>query len=123
MPTIKRFEEIEAWQDSRQLVKTIYKHTRSGHFGKDFILRDQIRRASISIMANIAEGFERKGDVEFRRFLYIAKASAGEVRSLIYVAFDLGYFDTEIYESLMDKVTDLSSKIAAFIKYLDAEST
>jgi len=90
MAKIERFEEIEAWQDARLLVKGIYEVTDGGRFARDFGLRDQIRRAAISTMSNIAEGFERGSDKDFIRFLYMAKASAGEVRSQLYVAMDLG---------------------------------
>jgi len=81
MGTIERFEDIEAWREARVLVKRIYEVTAQGRFARDFGLRDQIRRAAISTMSNIAEGFERGSNKEFVHFLYVAKASAGEVRS------------------------------------------
>ena len=80
MSKIERFEDIEAWKQARELTKFIYQLTSSGEFARDFNLRDQIRRAAVSIMSNIAEGFERGGDKEFCRFLRIAKGSAGEVK-------------------------------------------
>ena len=85
MAVIEKFEDIEAWQEARKLTHEIYKLTSSGNFSKDFALKDQVRRAVISVMSNIAEGFERRGDKEFHHFLSIAKASAGELRSQLYV--------------------------------------
>jgi len=91
MASFRTFEEIEAWKKSRELVRAIYQATSLGAFSTDYGLRDQIRRASVSIMSNIAEGFEREGTREFVQFLSMAKASAGEVRSQLYVALDQGY--------------------------------
>ncbi|HET6271376.1 MAG TPA: four helix bundle protein [Bacteroidota bacterium] len=91
MASFRTFEEIEAWKKSRELVRAIYQATSLGAFSTDYGLRDQIRRASVSIMSNIAEGFEREGTREFVQFLSMAKASAGEVRSQLYVAPDQGY--------------------------------
>jgi four helix bundle protein len=90
MANISKFEEIEAWCKARLLTKEIYAATSQGEFAHDFALRDQIRRASVSIMSNIAEGFERGGNKEFRQFLFMAKGSAGEVRSQLYIALDIG---------------------------------
>ncbi len=118
MATIERFEEIEAWRDARILVKRIYEHTGEGEFSRDFGLRDQIRRASISVMSNIAEGFERSGKKEFVRFLYMAKGSAGEVRSQHYAAADLGYVTRQQTDVLIALVETVSRRIAAFITYL-----
>jgi len=86
MPTIKRFEEIEAWQTARDLTKTIYAVTEQGKFARDFGLRDQIRRASVSVMSNIVEGFESQTQQQFIRYLSIEMASAGEVRLQLYVS-------------------------------------
>ena len=118
MATIERFEEIEAWQDARTLVKRIYKHTGKDEFSRDFGSRDQIRRASISIMSNIAEGFERSTKQDFVRFLYMAKGSAGEVRSQLYAAADLGYTTIQQTDELIALVETVSRRIAGFIKYL-----
>ena len=93
MATFKTFEDIEAWQRSRVLTTSIYKITSQGTFARDFGLRDQIRKASVSIMSNIAEGFERSGTREFIQFLATAKGSAGEVRAQLYVALDQGYVE------------------------------
>ena len=118
MPTIARFEDIEAWQGARALVKAIYDATGQGPFAHDYGLRDQIRRAAVSIMSNIAEGFERGSDKELRQFLIIAKASAGEVRSLLYVARDLAYLDVPTYDRLTEQASRVSRQIAKFAKYL-----
>src|SRR5687767_2491505 len=91
MAKISRFEEIESWKRARMLTHEIYKITSSGTFSRDFALRDQIRRAAISILSNIAEGFERGGDNEFLQFLSVAKGSCGEARAQLYVALDQAY--------------------------------
>ncbi len=91
MAMISRFEDIQGWQEARKLVKMIYKLTRDGAFSKDFGLRDQIQRAAVSAMTNIAEGFDCDSKIEFARFLGIARRSAVEVQSLLYVAFDVQY--------------------------------
>jgi four helix bundle protein len=88
MGTFRSFEDIEAWQKARSLTSRIYSESNSGKFQRDFGLRDQIRRASVAVMSNIAEGFERAGNKEFLQFLSIAKGSAGEVKSQLFVALD-----------------------------------
>lgn len=118
MATIERFEDIDAWKDARRLVKVVYQVSDDGQFGHDFGLRDQMRRAAISTVSNIAEGFERDSNKEFVRFLYIAKASAGEVRAQLYLAQDLGYLDQQTGDELMSLAQTVSRRIAAFIKYL-----
>ena len=95
MPTITRFEEIEAWQTARELTRLIYSLTEEGKFSRDFGLKDQIRRASVSIMSNISEGFENRSQPQFIRYLGLAKASAGEVRAQRYVSRDLDYISQE----------------------------
>jgi four helix bundle protein len=119
MGTIKRFEEIEAWLVARQLVMLIYQVSSQGDWSRDFGLRDQIGRAAISTMSNIAEGFERSSSKEFARFLTIAKASSGEVRSQLYVAIDLGYLEPNEGNELIKRTECVSKRIAAFIKYLE----
>lgn len=94
MPKIERFEDIQAWQKARELVKEVYSVSNDGSFSKDFGLRDQIRRAAVSIMLNIAEGFARKTTREFSQFLVIAHGSAAEVQAALYVAIDQKYFIT-----------------------------
>jgi len=116
--TIERFEDIKAWQAARDLVSAIYRVTAQGHFAKDFGLRDQIRRASVSAMSNIAEGFERCSDKEFHRFLYIAKGSAGEVRSHLFVALDLTYLTSDEFSDLRLKAEEVAKALSGFITYL-----
>ena len=122
MAKIERFEDIEAWQDARVLVKGVYEVTAAGAFARDFGLRDQIRRAAISTMSNIAERFERGSDKDFTRFLYMAKASAGEVRSQLYVAIDLGYLQEGRAKEIIDLVQVVSRRISRFIKYLKSSN-
>ena len=95
MAMIQRFEDIQAWQEARKLVKMIYSLTNKESFSKDFGMRDQIRRASVSVMANIAEGFDCESKVEFARFLGIARRSAVEVQSILYAALDAGYVSND----------------------------
>ncbi len=118
MATIDRYEDIEAWQMARELTKRIYAVTNDGQWNRDFGLRDQIRRAAVSIMSNIAEGFERGGRTEFARFLAIAKGSAGEVRCQLYVALDVGYIDQAVFDGLVALTERTSGKIAGFSNYL-----
>ena len=118
MAKIERFEGIEAWQRARELAKQIYKISNDGPFARDFGLRDQIRRAAVSIMSNIAEGFERGSNKEFIQFLYIAKGSAGEVRAQLYVAFDQGYIDRKNFNSLNRDAAEISRMISGLITYL-----
>lgn len=99
---VQRFEELEAWKRSRTLANQIYLVTRSGEFATDYGFKDQIRRAAVSVMSNIAEGFERGSRPDFHRFLVIAKASCAEVRSQLYLAKDIGYLDTDNFQNLMD---------------------
>lgn len=115
---IERFEDLKVWQYSRTLVSSIYGLTSNNSFSKDFGLKDQIQRASISIMNNIAEGFERDNNKEFIRFLTYSKGSAGEVRSLLYVAQDLKYISDEEFQNTYDLSVDIIKQIANFIKYL-----
>lgn len=103
MAKIEKFEDIEAWKKACELAKEIYAISNEGPLARDFGLRDQIRRAAVSVMSNIAEGFERGGDVEFRRFLPIAKRSAGEVQAQLYVALDAGLIDQAQFDSLYKK--------------------
>jgi four helix bundle protein len=118
MAKVKKFEEIKSFQKARELTKEIYQATLSGQFSKDFGLRDQMRRAAVSILSNIAEGFERGGDKEFIQFLSIAKGSAGELRAQLYVAFDQNYITNERFDVLTLEVAEISQLIAGFIKYL-----
>ena len=118
MSKFSSFEEIQSWQKARAFNKEIYNVTNTEFFKKDFDLVRQIRRASISISSNIAEGFERNTDKEFAYFLSIAKASAGEVRSQLYLAFDLDYLTNEEFQYLKESITEISKLISGLIKYL-----
>ncbi len=119
MGIFKSFEEITSWQKSRLFNKRIYEITENVGFKRDFDLVRQIRRASISISSNIAEGFERNTDKEFIYFLYVSKASAGEVRSQLYLALDLNYISKIEFDELYLNVSDISKLISGFIKYLE----
>jgi len=112
---IDRFEEIMAWQKAKDMTVTIYKLFKNN---KDYGFKDQIQRASISIMNNIAEGFERKSNPEFKNFLYIAKGSCGEVRSMLHLANDLNYITKEKYSLLLDESLSISKLISGLIKSL-----
>ena len=118
MATIKSFEDIEAWQKARSLSKEIFELTNVGTFSRDFGLRDQINRASGSIMDNIAEGFERGGTKEFIQFLAIAKGSTGEVRSQLHRAMDMNHLTHDQYTILSERTTQISKMINGFIIYL-----
>lgn len=118
---IERFEDIVAWQEARELNREIYRLGESSRLANDFALRDQIRRASISIMANIAEGFERRSRRDFRHFLGIALGSTSEVRSHLYVALDLGYLDQPEFKRLYERTTLISKLIFGFMKRLSTD--
>jgi four helix bundle protein len=113
---VRSFEDLLVWQMGIELVKRIYVLTASGLISKDFGMRDQIRRASVSIPTNIAEGFERASRKEYLLFLNFAKGSAGEVRSLLYVAFEVGYLQRESYEELREGVAKISAYLFNHIK-------
>src|SRR5713226_2375154 len=104
---IEKFEDFIAWQKARKLTRQIYKATNLPAFSRDFGLKDQIRRAAVSIMSNIAEGFERGRPSEFHQFLSIAKGSCAELRSQLYVALDAGYMSVQTFEALMTQATEV----------------
>jgi four helix bundle protein len=108
MGKVERFEDLIAWQKARELTKQIYSITSNGAFAKDFGLKDQIRRASVSIMSNLAEGFERGGRPEFHQFVVIAKGSCAEVRSQLYVALDVEYITHEEFDQLCNLALEVS---------------
>ncbi len=112
------FEDLNVWKDSREFVKTIYELTASKNFSKDYGLKDQIQRAAVSIMNNIAEGFERNSNREFIKFLKYSKGSAGEVRSMLYIALDLNYISHESFNENYEKAINIITQISNFIKYL-----
>src|SRR5215213_4770575 len=102
MATFSKFEDIQAWQKARQVTRMIYQVTAGGEFAKDYGLRDQVRRASVSIMAHIAEGFGRRSDKEFANFLNMAHGSVSEVQSHLYAALDLKYISQDSFSKLYD---------------------
>lgn len=118
MATIRQFEDILSWQKARDLTRGIYAATRKDEFSKDFALKDQIRRAAISITSNIAEGFERDGSREFVQFLSHAKGSCGEVRSQLYLALDAGYLNEEEWKTLHQSCLEISRLLDSFSNYL-----
>ena len=118
MASIQRFEEIEAWQKGRELTRRIYQITTKTGFARDFTLKDQIKRAAISITSNIAEGFERGGNREFIQFLAIAKGSASELKSQLYTALDAGYLTKPEFEELYKLAHSIVLLLGGFIKYL-----
>lgn len=115
MTTIQRFEDMIAWQKARELTKEIYKSFKEC---RDLGFKDQIQRAAVSVMSNIAEGFESGTRPEFLNYLYIAKASAGEVRAQLYAATDIGYLNIEMFKHLNNLATECSKLISSFIRGL-----
>ena len=118
MAGAKSFEELEVWKASRKLCKEIYEMTNQTAFSKDFSLKDQIRRSAVSILSNISEGFERKGEKQFSYFLTIAKGSAGELRCQLYIALDLNYINEKDFDKLSATVISISKMIYGLINYL-----
>ena len=123
MAAFKTFEEINAWQNARVLVKDVYAMTRCGDFSKDYGLRDQIQRAAVSICSNIAEGFERRGNKEFINFLWIAKGSAAEVCSQLYHARDLGYITEEKFKTMYKSAKQIGGMLFKLIDVLSSTTT
>jgi four helix bundle protein len=119
MAAATNFEELQVWRDSRALTVAVYEATRGGLFARDYAFRDQMRRASLSIVSNIAEGFERGSNREFIHFLHIAKGSAGELRAQCYLALDLKYLPEAVFNALNQQVTGVSKQLSGFIKYLE----
>ena len=115
MGTVERFEDLRVWNEAKSLAGLVYKTFRQS---RDFGFKDQIQRASVSIMNNIAEGFERGSDTDFIRFLYIAKSSAGELRSMLYLAKELEYVDPKTADDLLKHAMLISGSLSNFIRYL-----
>lgn len=120
MAGITRFEEIESWKTARQLTNLIYALGNQAGFNRDFGLRDQIRRAGVSVMSNIAEGFESRTDIQFINYLGMAKASAGEARAQLYVALDQNYITDEQFKEAYALAETCARQIAKFIVYLES---
>lgn len=120
---IKRFEDLDCWQEARFLAQNIYLATNNTSFKKDYGLVDQVRRAATSIMANIAEGFSRQGDREFTQFLFISKSSASELQSHLYVALDQKYISQEDFIKLRELLESIQKRISNLIKYLKSCSS
>ena len=118
MPKIEKFEDIKAWQLGRSLVKEIYQITKSKNCAKDYGFREQIQRSAVSVMSNIAEGFERYNKKEFIQFLNYARGSAGETRNHLYIALDLNYIDEKDFCRLKDMCESISRHIWNFMQYL-----
>lgn len=123
MAKIERFEDIVAWQKAREMVKDVYRESSEGKFAKDYGLRDQLRRAAVSVMLNIAEGFARKTSREFTQFLVVAHGSVAEVQSALYVALDQSYLSQAQFESLYKRADETSKLIMGFSNYLRNGST
>jgi four helix bundle protein len=118
MVAITRFEDIKAWKAAREIVRDVYKLVDSTRLGKDFGLRDQMTRAGVSIMSNIAEGFGRHSSKDFARFLDLSRGSAAELQSLLYVAIDIGYVEQTVSTNLKKKLDDCIAMIAGLQRYL-----
>ena len=116
---ITRFEDIDAWKAARKLMNSIYEVTKSKAFVVDADLRRQLRRAAVSAMSNIAEGFDAASDAEFRRFLRIGRRSVSEVQSHLYVALDQAYLEAKLFKSLQDESVETKRLMGGFIRYLD----
>lgn len=115
---LQRFEDITAWKKARELTPAIYTVTANGALARDFGLRDQIRRASVSIVSNIAEGFDQDGNREFEHFLTLAKGSTGEVKAQLYVALDAGFLSEGEFDHLYALASETGQLIGGFIRYL-----
>ena len=118
MPKVERFEDLEVWKNARKLANMVYRVTQNERFSKDFGLKDQVRRAAVSILSNIAEGFESQSQKMFVDYLGRAKASAGELRAQLYLCIDLKYTSQEEYSETNELALTCSKQLARFIQYL-----
>ena len=120
---ITKFEDLGIWQLSLKITKEVYDSTAQKEFSRDFGLRDQIRRAIVSVSSNIVEGFEKNNNNEFIRFLKIAKGSVGEVRSQLYIALTVQYIEKEEFERINNDLENLAGQIGGFVVYLEGKRT
>ena len=123
MGTVDRFEELIAWQKARALSRLVYGMTKQGDLARDFRLAGQLQGAAVSVMSNIAEGYERSGDGEFHQFLKIAKGSCGEVRSLLYVALDAEYIDEATFDALLPRAEEVSRIVGGLLTAVERRRT
>lgn len=122
MTRVERFEDIVAWQQARVVTREVYLLTRSPDFGRDWALASQMQRAAVSVMANIAEGFDREGPAEFHRFVTIARASCSELKSHLYVALDIGSVGQADFNRLVPAIDELTRKLGALRRSLKART-
>lgn len=123
MPTIKRFEDLHCWKSARELVNLVYEVTNKSPFNRDYGLRDQIRRAVVSVMSNIAEGFSAGSDAEFIRFLSFSRRSVSEVQSQSYIALDQNYITQDTFDQIYAKANETERQVNALISYLNKSKT
>ncbi len=121
MTTAKRFEDLEVWGKAKELTNLVYKYSSDDVFARDFGLRDQMRRAAVSTMSNIAEGFESQTQALFIKYLAYAKGSAGELRAQLYIARDQGYINDEEFKTIFSLAEICSKQLARFIQYLESQ--
>ena len=118
MESVERFEDLEVWQKARDIVNAVYQASSPAAFSKDYALRDQIRRAVISVPSNIAEGFSRRSNKEFIQYLFVAKGSTAEAQSQLYTALDQGYISKETFDSIYETLDIVAKQLSRFITYL-----
>jgi len=122
MSKVERFEDLKVWQAARDAVTAVYQLSSTGSFSRDYALRDQIRRAAVSVPSNVAEGFSRHSNKEFIQFLFIAKGSAAEVQSQLHIALDQGYISQNEFNNLYGGMEVVAKQISRLITYLKGSS-
>lgn len=123
MARFEKVEDIEAWREAKAIAVTIYKLTSTGPWARDYGLRDQIRRACVSIACNIAEGFARETQTEFCRFLAIARGSAAEAKTQMYIALEIGYVDKQSFDAIYAQLDKVCRMITGLMQYLKARAS
>ena len=118
MATVERFEDLEVWQKARDVVNAVYQASSVGTFSRDYALRDQIRRAVVSIPSNIAEGFSRHSNKEFIQFLFISKGSVAEIQSQLYTALDQDHISQEVFDSTYEGLQVVARQLSRVMTYL-----